>query len=328
MDLPAPKAIEDLLGNISIAAVRSWLKLKGVASSAASRDALTARIRNLLEQKCLSWPELQIAAIQMEESSSKRVALYDISKQAATKAADVEKRARKINKSFSTEACLAPSGPKEPTLVYLSRTDREIRAKFAETQYSIEVNLKRQTASRVPVTRVVVAVARPETGVLQIRFDSPEDIHSHVDAHGRPRADIYRGFYLSRIGEMLGYSLQALDLRPILKGLTEATPRPFQFTLNRVRTPADSRMRISNPGDVRDDPDWQVAQRSGGAHWAHEQGAGQWHSEASGGRLTRSIFTDINAVEGTLRFLADCHEGELEYVVARIEDLYHKQPSH
>src|SRR6185437_917885 len=167
MDVPNAKAVDSLLSNISIAAVSSWLKQKGVPSSAATRDALTARVLRLFEKKLLTWPEIQLAALEMEESSSKRVILFDISDQ-IVKGDDIDKRAAHVNAKVSTVPCLAPSQPTEPTLVYVSHAGGEVRAKYAETQYSIRVDLKRQKVTRVPVTKVVVAIARPKKGILQI----------------------------------------------------------------------------------------------------------------------------------------------------------------
>jgi hypothetical protein len=203
-------------------------------------------------------------------------------------------------------------------LVYLSTAPDEVRGKFAETHQRLEIDRVRVRLEKIPVTRVVVFVANPETHVLQIRFDSPEEIHPHTDAEGIPKDAEYRSFYLSKVQQLLGCSLNAIDLRPILKSLSEESPRPIELVMNKVRTAHNSKMRITNRADVRDDPDWKAAHEVGGNDWAHEEGAGEWLASASAGRLSRSLFTEIDAINGTLRFLADCHESELNYAISRI----------
>ena len=138
---------------------------------------------------------------------------------------------------------------------------------------------------------------------------------------GKPKDSEYRLFYLAKIRQLLACSLNAIDLRPILKSLSEQTPRPIELVMNKVRTAHDSKMRITNRSDIRDDPDWKAAQTAGGNDWAHEEGAGEWLASASSQRISRNLFTEIDAVNGTLRFLADCHESELNYAISRIAEI-------
>jgi hypothetical protein len=313
--------VEQLIGDISIAAISSWLKTRNLPHSAGSRVAIVDRLHRFLLENRLSWEELQLGAIELEESSSKRVMLFRLSDEDVNQLQNhraLRERARRRWGSYSEQQMVAPIHPPEPTLVYITVTPEEIRGKFAETHQRLEIDRVRVRLQKISVNKVVVFVASPETQVLQIRFDSPEDIHPHTDTDGNPKDTEYRSFYLNQVRQLLGCSLNAIDLRPILKTLSEESPRPIELVMNKVRTAHNSKMRITNRADVRDDPDWKAAHQVGGSDWAHEEGAGEWLASASSGRLSRNLFTEIDATNGTLRFLADCHEGELNYAISRI----------
>jgi hypothetical protein len=317
------KRIAQLLSGISIAAVSSWLKTKVLAHSANSREAIVARVDKLIQTGELSWEDFEAGATELEESSSKTVLIFQLSPDDVRRLHEergLRARARSMSATSTSSPMIVSDLPKAPTLIYLAVSDENVRAKFAETQTKMEVDLVRQTFKRVAVKKVVVANANLETGILQIRLDSPEQLHSHVDSEGHPRDSLYRGYYLAQTSALFSCGLMPLDLRPILKKLSEMDPRLLELVLNKVRTAHNSKLRITSPVDVRDDPDWQAAHSNGGEDWAHERGAGEWLAESSSGRLSRNLFTDIDAVNGTLRFLADCHDSEIEYAIARVAE--------
>lgn len=315
--------IEELVGEVSIAAISSWLRTKGLPYSAGSRVAVVDRLEGLLRQNKLSWEELQTGAIALEESSSKRVMLFRLTSEdvlALQNHRSLRDRARREWGGCADEPRVAPVHPQRPVLVYLAGSNGEARGKFAETHQRLEVDLVRVRLHKVPFNRVIVFVANLATRILQVRFDTPGDIHSHLDAEGKPKDSEYRSFYLGKVRQLLGCSLNPVDLRPILKALCEENPRPIELVMNKVRTSHNSKMRITNRSDIRDDPDWKAAHSVGGGDWAHEEGAGEWLASSSSGRLSRNLFTEIDAINGTLRFLADCHEGELNYAISRIAE--------
>jgi hypothetical protein len=282
---------------------------------------MVSRVAGLLDRGKLTWEAWEKAAIELEESSSKTVFLFRLTSEDVQRLQNhraLTTRARRLNSSYSDTPIVVLDPPRDPTLVYLTNSASAVRTKFAETQKRVDVDLVRQTFRRLPVKKVIVANGDFETGILQVRFDSAEDLHSHLDSSGRPREAVYRSFYLGQISTLLACSLTPLDLRPILKELSEKEPRVLELLLNKVRTSHNSKIRITNPGDVRDDPDWQAARTSGGPNWDHEQAAGEWLAAASAGQLTRNIFTYFDAVAGTLRFPADCHDSEIEYAVTQI----------
>jgi hypothetical protein len=317
------KRIEQLLSGISIAAVSSWLKTKVLAHSASSREGIVARVDKLIETGELTWEDFETGAIELEESSSKTVSIFQLTSEDVGRLRDergLQARARNMTRACATSPTIVSHPPEAPTLVYLAVSGEGVRAKFAETQKRLEIDLVRQTLKRVPVKKVVVANANFATGILQIRLDSPEKLHSHVDSEGHPRDSLYRSYYLAQTSALFSCNLVPLDLRPILKTLSEKDPRLLELVLNKVRTAHNSKLRITSRADVRDDPDWQAAHTNGGDEWAHEQGAGEWLANSSSGRLSRNLFTDIDAVNGTLRFLADCHDSEIEYAIARVAE--------
>lgn len=320
---PAKSQIEGLIGEISIAAVRSWLKSKGLTHSAGSREALVQRVAKLIRKGKLSLEELREGAIRLQEASSKRVILFQLKSEDVVRLQNSRgllRKGQQISRSCTDTPRLAPNKPASPTLVYLHKTDKQVRMKFAETQTRVEVDVINQRMDRVQTTKIIVAIADFEAGIIQLRIDSPEDLHRHRDAKRRPKDALYVAFYLERVRGLLDCELEPIDLRPSLKRLSEAEPRIIEMAVGKVRTAANSKWRMSSPGDIRDDPDYKAAHGKGGRAWAHEAGGITWKEEASGGKLTRSLFTYINASEGTLRFLADCHDAEIEYAVSRIRE--------
>ena len=324
MAKPTKSQIEDLIGEISIAAVRSWLRSKGLTHSASSREALTKRISKLVQQEKLTLEELRTGAIQLEEASSKRVILFHLRPEDVRR---LKLRGPAQSKSsYSNTPRRAPKTPQTPTVVYLYKDEKQVRLKFAETQTRVRVDVINDRMSRVRTTKIIVAIVDLESGILQLRVDSSEDLHRHTDVRGRPKDGLYVAYYLEKVRDILGCEPEPIDLQPILKRLSEAEPRIVEIGRAKVRTGANSKWRMASPRDIRDDPDYKVAHSRGGKAWAHEEGAVRWIAEASSGKLTRNLFTDINANEGILRVLADCHDAEIEYAVARIREYEKKTP--
>lgn len=315
--------IERLTGDISIAAIGSWLKMHGLPHSAPSREVINARLVRLIKKGRLSLDELIEGAIDLEEASSKRVILYDLpvdGGRARFERRVLQQRATRLNAAVSGAICISPDPPAQPTLVYLAFSADWVRAKYVEAQQDIEPDLAHQRLRLVTVKKLVVAIADRQTGILQVRLDAPAEVHSHTNREGRPSGSLYRDFYVGEVSRLYGCRLEPIDLRPILRALSEAEPRLLELSLGKVRTGYNSRMRVSNPIDIRDDPTWQAAYRQGGAEMAYEQCAGKWFAGASRGQLTRDIFTDIKATDGTLRFLADCLDSEIEYAISKISE--------
>jgi hypothetical protein len=319
------RQIEAAIADMSVAAIRSWLKSRELPHSANTRDQILQRLVKLLREGELSEAEFLVGICSIEEASAKRISLYSLEREAEEALRDMEAFARRLRRNgitLSTEAKVAPRLPPEPTLVYVVHSPTSIRAKWAETQVRVEVDLVRQRFLRTKTTKIVVLVADIGSSGVQLRFDKPERDHSHRDAEGQADDSLYFAFYYNKACEIFGTSLTPIDLRNALRSLVETEPRVVRVESGDFRTASNSRVRFSAKSDVRDDGDWKAMHDEGGDLWAYDGEFVHWLPEASSGKLTREVFTAIDARTGKLRVEADCHEGELEYAISQIR--YHQ----
>jgi len=131
------RQIEAAVADMSIAAIRSWLKSRGLTHSANTREQIVQRLLTLLREEELSEAEFRDGLCSIEEASAKRISLYGLEQEAEERLRDREAFSRKMRRTgitISTETKVAPRQPSEPTLVYLIHSPTSIRAKWAETQ--------------------------------------------------------------------------------------------------------------------------------------------------------------------------------------------------
>src|SRR3989442_6385008 len=320
---PTKAQIERAIGDISIAALRSWLRSQELPHSANTREEMAKRFEKLLEEGKLSWGQLEEGITGIEEASAKRISLYRIGQEDLAHLGDprwFRKHLEKSDVKAGPKPVLAPRLPSKPTLVYVMNAASQIRAKWAETQTATEIDLAREQLIRKKVTKIVVLIFDKNDGLTQLRFDKPELIHRHLDDKNKPSSLAYFSFYRARAAELAGVTLNSIELRNALRSLVETTPRIVRLPLNDFRTGANSRVRFASRTDIRDDDDWKAMHGEGGNEWAHDSEAVYWLPSASNGKLTREEFTDLDARTGKVRVEADCHEGEIEYAIFQIRE--------
>lgn len=315
------RQVEKGIQDISIAALRSWLEAQDLTHSANTREAMVKRLTKLIKKGELSLEELDEGIINIEEASGKRIFLYEVEPDDIEKLRDsrqLRRHLRPLRASLSERLTKAPRLPIEPVLVYVQRTPEQIRAKWAETQTMVEIDRVRQRFKNTKTTKVVVLVADTETGVVQLRFDKPESLHSHLDEKGNPGKREYFSHYQEQARKILGVNLNPIELRAALKSLVETQPRVVKLPFEDHRSGANSKVRFASKVDIRDDDDWKAMHSEGGDEWAYDGESVYWLPSASNGKLNREVFTDLDARTGMLRVEADCHEGEIEYAISQI----------
>lgn len=315
------RQVEAAVADISIAAIKSWLKSQELRHSANTRNQVVERLLKLLRKGDLSETEFYAGLCALEEASAKRVSLYGLEREIEIGLRDraaFVRRMRGLGVTISTETKVAPRQPGQPTLVYLTHSPTTIRAKWAETQTRLEIDYDRQRFMRTETTKTIVMVADIGASGVELRFDKPESIHSHRNANNESDDTLYFAFYFNKAREILGADPAPVDLRAALRSLIETEPRVVRVISKEIRTALNSRVRFSAKSDVRDDDDWKAMHEEGGDSWAYDREFVHWLPEASRGKLTREVFTAIDARTGKLRVEADCHEDELEYAISEI----------
>lgn len=264
----------------------------------------------------------------IEEASSKRILLLQIPEEHRLHIRDPQFgariAARKI--SLSENPILSPCAPPRPERVYVTENPEVVRAKWAETHTNVKVDPVRSRFVRTKTTKSIILIAGRADGIVQLRLDKPEIVHSHRNDLGEPESELYYAFYLARATELLGASLAPLELRNALRSLVEIAPRVVRIESKDIRTAANSRYRISSKTDIRDDNDWKAMHAAGGENWSYDSEMVYWLPNASNVRLTREVFTEIDGRRGRLRMDADCHENEIEYAISKIAEHQRRAP--
>jgi hypothetical protein len=281
---------------------------------------MVKKIEKLLKKGELSEKQLERGICNIEEASSKRSFLLKLPSTAKQfeSAPAFEKHLQNIGKSLSKEPKVAPKTPSKPTLVYITCSSKEIRAKWAETQTRIAVEKASLNFTETDVTRVIVLVMDLSTGLIELRFDKPEDKNRHNDSK-----DAYYAYYRQLASELLGGGLIQFETRGALRSLVETEPRVVRIRVSSHRSKTDKAIKFvarTAKTDVRDDAEWQAAYGVGEASRAYDDQAVYWLPGASHNSLTREVFTAIDAVNSMVRVEADCHEGEIQYAVSKIRE--------
>jgi len=64
----------------------------------------------------------------------------------------------------------------------------------------------------------------------------------------------------------------------------------------------------------------------GGDVWVHDSEAVYWLPATSEGRISREVFTELDARVSRLRVEADCHEDEIQYAISQIKQNHRPLP--
>lgn len=314
--------IAQLIDEVSIAALRSWLKSVGFQRTASTREQMVKKLDSLLKKGDLSEQELMNGIINIEEASNKRAFLYQLAADGQhghlQNQAAFEKHLHDIGKTLSKEPKVAPKAPSKSTLVYIHYSPEQIRAKWAETHVRIKFHKASLDYEEESVTRIVALVVDIKTGFVQLRYDKPEDQNEHGNSK-----DGFFLYYRQLASELLGVELKQFETREALRRLIETEPRVVRIRISSHRSKTDKAVRFVSrtaKGDVRDDPEWKAAHQAGGDSRVYIDQQLHWLPAASNKKLNREVFTAVDALASMVRLDADCHEDEIQYAVSTIRE--------
>ena len=321
--------LRTLLASVSQRAFKHWLKTQEVPHTATNLDDLLRQIVRSLEKGRLTEPQVTNAIREIEESGGKRVFLRRAERPNSLKNTGVfEKHLESLDLAVSATESRPHVASREPSVVYVTwraGSTLRVRIRFSETHKAAEIDYAQNRVINTDVAKVVVAVADIDNHDVhvQVRMDSAERIHSHLDSDsGAPSEVRYEDYYLDRTREILGCNnLELEDLGRAARILVEITPRIFELPSEKVRTGANSWQKYSSRGDVRDDPARKAAAAADGKKWVFEDIQGYWVPERSRKRLQRRLFMQLKRRRAMLRFLADCLEDEADYAVSTVRSL-------
>ena len=317
--LPTEEHIAKILGKYSIASVRTWLKSQKLTHTANSRADLTKKVYGLVEKGKVELDTLIEGLIGIEEAASKVVHVFTIVPTKAHLTA-IDKQLKDLGVPFSDERAPAAEVTFKPKLVYAINTDSTLRVKWAEKQTRVTVNRRIREFKEVSLSRLVVFVLDKATGLAQLRYDKPFTVHSHkID--GLTTDQAYFDHFREAAENMIGLPLNPKDLRSGLRNvLLQDPPIVIPVTVDHFGEDGGTNRsgHLKRGGDPRKTDDWKRMHGTGKQDRTYEGAPMRWIPEMTNGKLSRPVFSAVDGKEGSVRFDADCHEAELEYVLAKL----------
>ena len=310
--------VAQILGKYSIASVRSWLRRKGLPATMNSRDAMTTKVHDLVEKEKLTEDDLIEGAIGIEEASAKRVYLYRV----GVSAPDLQKiddQLSALKIPLVTER--TPSVSPKPTskLQYAMNTPILFRAKWNEQHTRLKVDKKHQKFVPVNEPKIIVLIVDKKTGLVQIRYDKPDEKHLH-EINGEPKAQAYFDFYKEQAETFLGLPLDPIELRGGLEAILKKTPAVVSVVhvIDEDEEGIQSRRTQKKLGkDLRDTKAWSNMMLDKTVR-TYEEAPLRWKPAMTDGKLQRDVSCHVDAARGLVRFDAHCSEEEIDYVLAQL----------
>lgn len=315
---PSRHKIAQILGKYSIASVRSWLRRKGLSVTMNSREAMATKVHELVEKQKLTEDEVIEAAIGIEEASAKRVYLFRI----PTSTSDLKKIDAQLNAlkvPLVTERAPSVSPTQHAKMQYAINTSTMLRAKWNEQHTRVKVDKKRQQFTPVKESKIIVLIVDKKTGLVQIRYDKPGDKHLH-EVNGEPKTQAYFDFYREQAENLLGLPLEPIELRSGLEKILKKVPPVVTVVhvMDEDEEGIQSKRTQKKIGkDLRDTKAWGQLMQDKTVR-TYEEAPLHWKHTMTNGKLTREVFSHIDAASGLVRFDAHCSEEEIDYVLAQL----------
>jgi hypothetical protein len=310
--------IQMLLGPFSSSSVQMWLRMRKLPHSASTRGEIAKRVHDGIKKGHLTLEDVVDGLIGIEESRSKTVHLVRVS---GTKyfAQRVDKQLTDLGTVLSQSRILATVKSPTPKMIYAVNTHKEFRMKWGEVQTRAILDRKNFDVVKKSVPVLFVFVLDKITGLGQLRYDAPQEMHSH-QVNGVAKQQAYFEFYREKCENMTGLSFEPVIMRdrlryillkqpPVVVPVTIATIAEDDQTLvYGSRSGADPRSRKDFKADMKDDAQLRTFEKSP-LRWEHGQ---------TNYKLYRDLYCSIDASEGTVHFDAHCTDDEVEYVISQL----------
>jgi hypothetical protein len=316
--IPSIQQVRQILGKYSIAPVRNWLKRVELPHTMNTRDEMVKKVHELLETGAITEDGLIETSIGIEEASSKRTFLYRIP-HTAKDLSRIDQQLSDLKIPLSAERTPSVAPTMTPQLVYAMNDSSYLRAKWNEQHIRITADKRRQTFSKTNQPKTIVLIVEKETGDVQLRYDKPDDEHSHT-IENEPSDQAYFDFFREKAENMLGLPLEPIDLRPGLETVLKTEPRIVRtnYTIDDAEDGAHTKRTQKKTGkDIRDTGEWiRIAKDT--TIRTFEEAPLWWLPKMSNGMLQREMFSYVDAASGFVRFDADCYEDEIDYVLNKL----------
>jgi hypothetical protein len=310
--------IQMLLGPFSVSSVQMWLRMQKLTYSASTREEIAKRVHDAIQKGNLTLQAVTGGLIGIEESRSKTVHLVRVSE---TKhfAQKVDKQLTDLGTKLSPSRILATVQSPTPKMIYAINTQKEFRMKWGEVQTRATFDRKKLEVVKKSIPVIFVFVLDKVTGLAQLRYEPVEMAHSHT-INDVPTKQAYLNFYREKCENMTGLSFESIEMRGRLREILLKQP-PVVVPVTIATIAEDQQTLVygsRSTADPRSLKDFKADMQADAQPRTFEKAPVRWQHATTNYKLYRDLWCNIDALEGTIRFDADCTEGEVDYVISQL----------
>jgi hypothetical protein len=318
MKPPSLPEIQILLGPFSLSSVQMWLRMQKLTYSASTREEIAKRVHDAINRGNLTLQAVTDGLIGIEESRSKTVHLVLV-KDTKHIAQKVDKQLSDLGIQPSPARILARVKSSTPKMVYAINTQKEFRMKWGEVQTRATFDRKKLEVAKKSIPVIFVFVLDKATGLAQLRYEPVEMAHSHT-INDVPTKQAYLNFYREKCENMTGLSFEPVELRDRLREILLKQP-PVVVPVTIATIAEDQQTLVygsRSTADPRSLKDFKADMQADAQPRTFEKAPVRWQHAATNYKLYRDLWCHIDAQDATIRFDADCTEGEVDYVISQL----------
>jgi hypothetical protein len=309
--------IQKLLGNFSTSSIQIWLRMLKLTYSSSTREEIAKRVQVAIGAGQVSFEVFMEALIGIEESRSKSVHLVRV-KDEKQFSSRVDKQLSDLGLALAHTRSLAKLQSSTPKMIYAINNHKQFRMKWGEVQTTAVIDRKTLESKKKPVPVIFVFILDKTSGIAQLRYESPEISHSHK-VNGEVRQQAYYDFYREKCENMTGLAFESIDLRERLKDILLKQP-PVVKPVTMTTIGEDQQTVVfgsRSSADPRTLKDFKSAMTKDAQPRTFEKCPMRWQHKTTNYKLYRDLWCQVDALDGVVRFDADCTEAEVDYVLSQ-----------
>ena len=315
--------LETLLDIVPISAIQNWLKLNNKPHTATNKKDFIKKILKWIDKGEVSIRDIELAILDIEENGGKKIKLKTIENFDLKKfTANLNNKGITISKTDNIS--LRDNRISKLNYVFIDETAGIVKIKWSEKQEDLGIDYQTRQVNAIEKTIFIIVVIEIETGFTQIRYDTPQDIHTYLNDKGVKKDSLYELHYLNALYNLLPTSctLKDYSLKEVARHLLMNEKDKFIIKNESLKVSKNGVQRYSvTNGDIRDLPARIGAEQEDGDHWVVNNITGEWKSVKSNGSLTRNLFMRMSRDESTINFQRDCVSNELNYAINEIRSI-------
>jgi len=293
-----------------------------------SDNFLDALAKGLAEGN-ITTAQLNDAISELDENSDKKIVLMNV-----LKVEDLAANKKEILKELYKKKGIVESDKKwvngvvkngAPTFINLFWDDEVLKMKFSEIQYNVETDYETEKVIKTEKRVNIIYIIDLSDGLVQIRFDSPGNIHRHKNDASKISEAAYEGFYKEQLLNLFeDYTFKEMNLNKVANHLAYNEREKFRITKGVTTITNNAKQTFASASiqaDVRNLPEYEAAASKGTDYWLAEDLTGYWIAAASEDSLRKDLFMRISRKFSQVRVQRGCLEKELNYGIDKIREI-------